>query len=291
MSKTPPLIAIVGPTASGKTALALTLAQRHSGEIIAADSRTIYKGMDIGTAKPTIPEQLLVPHHGLDVVEPGEPFSASTFKELANRAINGIAAHGNLPLLVGGTGLYIDAVLYDYQFPTIGNLRRRDELQELSVDELQAKATELGISLNDSDWQNPRRLMRAIETEGVERDKRPLRENTLILGLMVDRSQLEERIRRRVEDMIASGFQLEVERLINAYGPDSEAMSGIGYRAFTKVVQGTATIDAATEEFVRGDMNLAKRQMTWFKRNPDTIWCHSQAEAIDKAEAFLSQNT
>src|SRR5688572_18783932 len=128
-----PLIAIVGPTASGKSALAMELARRHQGEIIAADSRTVYKGMDIGTAKPSPADQRQIPHYLLDVVEPNEPFTAADFQRLATAAITEIQDHDHLPLMVGGTGLYLDAVLYDYRFPGDASGADRAELAELSL--------------------------------------------------------------------------------------------------------------------------------------------------------------
>lgn len=284
-----PLIVVVGSTGSGKTALSLKLATRLSGEVIAADSRTVYKEMDIGTAKPTAAEQKLVPHHGLNIVEPGEPFSAAQFKAIALQAISDISKRGNLPILAGGTGLYVDAVIYDYHFPTLGNLQRDDRLLSLGVAELQYKAEELGVSLNESDWHNPRRLIRAIETGGSPKSKKPLRNDTLVIGLCPPREELKRRVHQRILDMVESGLMQEVELLVKRYGADSEAMTGIGYRSFAKALSGEITTEQAIEETFTATMQLAKRQMTWFKRNDDIVWVDSQDEGVKLASEFIAE--
>ncbi|HSX41378.1 MAG TPA: tRNA (adenosine(37)-N6)-dimethylallyltransferase MiaA [Candidatus Saccharimonadales bacterium] len=281
MSK--PIIAIVGPTASGKTALGIEIAKRHSGEIICADSRTVYKGMDIGTAKPTAEERAEVPHHLLDVVTPDQVFTASEFQNLARDAISDIESRGKLAIIVGGTGLYVDAVLYDYNFPP-ENQKLRAEVKALSKTELQERARELEIELNGSDFNNPLRLARAIETVGQPKGKSALRPQALVIGLDINRPELEKRIRARITQMLKAGFMAEVNELLAKYGSDAPGLNGIGYRAFAKE---QATKDAV-EEFVRGDLNLAKRQMTWFKRNGDIHWVESPAEGLKLAEEFLS---
>lgn len=286
MSK--PLIAIVGPTASGKTALGIEIAKAHKGEIICADSRTVYKGMDIGTAKPAAEEQEGVPHHLLDVVTPDQTFTAAEFQKLANGAIKDIESRGKLPIIVGGTGLYVDSILYNYEFPPV-NAEQRKELLKLSKEQLQEKVEELDIPLNDSDFNNPRRLVRAIETAGQPRSKSQLRPVTLIIGLEVERSELEERIRARILQMLKKGFMKEVHQLRMKYGPEAPGLNGIGYRAFLKVDNYSSDLNDAIEEFAKGDLNLAKRQMTWFKRNPDIKWVESPAEGRKLAESFLER--
>lgn len=284
-----PLIAIVGPTASGKSALAMEIARQYQGEIIAADSRTIYRGMNIGTAKPSAADQAEIPHHLLDVVEPGEVFSVVQFQQRANQTIVEIESRDHLPIMVGGTGLYVDAVLYDYQFPTDTEAPARVELAKLSVAQLQAQVEELGVALNDSDWHNPRRLIRAIETAGTRRDRRQLRSNTLVLGMMVGREQLEQQIRQRVEKMVASGFIEEVRQLGQRYGWESEAMSGIGYQVFGRHVRGELSLEQAISDTVGDTQRLAKRQMTWFKRNQDIRWVSGADEGLEQAAAFLAK--
>jgi tRNA dimethylallyltransferase len=169
------LVAVVGETASGKSSLALQLAQRFSGELICADSATVRRGMDIGTAKPTADERVLARHHLLDIVEPDDEFSVAQFKERADQAINEIASCGKVPILVGGTGLYIDSVLYDYQFRAVADPAERDRLNALSLQELQDAVTELDVDITGIDMHNPHRLIRLIETNGEDGTKQPLR--------------------------------------------------------------------------------------------------------------------
>lgn len=166
-----PIVFIVGPTASGKTALAIELAREVGGEIIAADSRTIYKGMDIGTAKPSAAEQALIPHWGLDLVEPGESFSAADFKAYALQKIDEISARGHIPFIVGGTGLYVDAVLFDYQFGPAANRDLRAQLETKSIEELQEYCKNNNIELPENS-QNKRYLIRQIELQGQAKTRR-----------------------------------------------------------------------------------------------------------------------
>lgn len=283
------LITIIGPTASGKTALALDLAQRFDGEIICADSRTLYRGMDIGTAKPTRAEQARVPHHLLDVLDPGEVLSAAAFKTLAEGAITDIAGRGRVPFLVGGSGLYIDAVLFDYQFPKPADPGQRAELETMSLRELQ----ELVLALNPEaaasiDTANPRRLIRAIETRGHERSRSTaVREQTLVLGLSMNKKIAQDRISKRIEKMLEEGFIEEVARVGAQWGWDNEAMSSIGYRAFKDVVLGHKSTSEGAADFALGDMRLVKKQTTWFKRNPTIQWLDRPADAVGLVEAFL----
>jgi len=248
-----PLIVIVGPTASGKTALAIELAQKFGGEIVCADSRTVYSGMDIGTAKPTADERAEVRHHLLDVASPDEAFTAADFKELANEAIKDIVSRGQLPIMVGGSGLYIDAVLFDYGFAPQGAAR---------------------------DPKNPRHM-----SKSVPRPRKDLRDNTLIIGLSVPREVLRERIEGRVEAMIRHGLLEEVRHLLSKY-PDSKALDAPGYKAFRGYLAGLVSLDEAKASFVRNDLQLAKRQRTWFKRNPYIHWFDDSDEAL----AFVTKS-
>lgn len=282
------LLVIVGPTASGKSALAMHLAQKFNGEIIAADSRTIYRGMDIGTAKPTVAEREAVPHHLLDIVDPDQSFSAADFQQRANQAIEDIQSRGHLPIMVGGTGLYVDSVLYNYSFKEGRAAQHDPELEDLRLLELQSRAEELGISLNHSDWNNPRRLIRAIETNGQQPARHELRPNTLVLGLSVDSTELEARIATRVHQMVEHGFQQEVGELLRHHKPDSEAMTGIGYRSFAQVAAGTLTLQQAIDQVTKDTKRYAKRQLTWFKRNKDINWVHNQTEAESLVSEFLA---
>jgi len=251
-----PLIVIVGPTASGKTTLAIELARRLDGEIICADSRTVYKGMDIGTAKPTEEEQLFVPHHLLDVVDPGERFTVADFKRLANEAIIDIIGRGKVPIMVGGSGLYIDAVLFDYKFAPVGTPR---------------------------DNQNPRHLSKSILVS-----KEKLRRNTLIVGICVSREILMQRIISRVNQMIDNGLCNEVSKLRAEY-PYSKALDAPGYRAIAEYLEGKLSINDARDLFVKNDLRLAKKQMTWFKRNKSIQWITNREAAVELITTFLNK--
>jgi tRNA dimethylallyltransferase len=267
----PALVAIVGPTASGKSALAMKAAQMYGGELICADSRTVYKGMDIGTAKPSVQDQAVVPHHLLDSVRPNEPFTAADFKAAANGVIEAIHNRGRVPILVGGTGLYIDSVLFDFEFGEPADLKRRAELQQMTTEALQdlCRQNNIEIPIND---QNKRHLIRAIELGGLPKNNRDVRPNTLVVGISTDREVLRQRAERRAQAMLRAGITDEVQRLANEYGWESEAMTGNIYRIFRGVIEGMKSGQEALKEVVTSDMQLAKRQMTWFRRNPHIVW-------------------
>lgn len=237
----PPLIVILGPTASGKTSVSIELAKQVNGEILCADSRTVYKYMNIGTAKPTLKEQQGIPHHLLDIIEPSQKYSTAQFQADANEAISDIRSRGRMPIMVGGTGLYIDSVLFNYTFS--GKAAKRNPLNE-------------------------RHLMNANQSDRTK----PLRTNTLVIGIMVDRETLKSRIADRVEQMFKDGFLNEVAYLAKKYGWENESMSGIGYRLAREHLEGDASIEDVKDAFVRRDLSLAKRQMTWFKRNKEIQW-------------------
>lgn len=283
-----PLVAIVGETASGKSALALKIAGRYDGEIICADSRTVYKGMDIGTAKPSLQERQAIPHHGLDVVEPGGRFSAAEFKDLTQKIIKDISKRGKLPILVGGTGLYIDAVLYDYEFLPPPDPAIRHRYEQMSRDELRQELCERHITAPTNEY-NKRHLVRALETGGEVSRRSDLRPNTCIVGLSVDRDVLRQRITSRVDEMIRSGFVEEVRKLLSIYGSEHEAFRAPGYKPFIAYLQGALTIEQARDLFIRNDMALAKRQRTWFKRNKSIQWSATPEEAESIITNFLGR--
>lgn len=289
MSKASPLIVVVGPTASGKSALAMRIAQKHDGEIIASDSRTIYRGMDIGTAKPAPEDQRLVPHHLIDVRNPDESFSAAEFKVLAMRAIDDIAARGKLPVMVGGTGLYVDAVIFDYQFGATADEAEHARLNAMTVEELQQICREKNINMPINS-QNKRHLVRAIELGGLVSHKKLLRHDTFVVGISTEREVLRERVRVRAKEMVAEGVIDEVEEVGRRYDWRGEALKGNIYRIFRGVVEGGKSMDDAIEEFVRSDMALAKRQMTWFKRNPSIHWSANPEELERLVDTFLERH-
>lgn len=287
---TSPLVVIVGETASGKSALALELAQRYEGEIICADSRTVYKGMDIGTAKPTLADQEKVQHYGLDLITPDCYFSAAQFQHIANEAIGDITRRGKLPILVGGTGLYVDSILFNFTFPPAPDSAERERLSALDVSQLQSEIIEKDLTM-PSNSLNKRHLARVIETNGIPGLKQGMRENTLVLGLRVDREELRMRIEKRVEMMISEGFLQEVEGLGKRYGFDAPGMLAPGYRAFAKYLTHEIAMDEAAADFIKSDLALAKRQRTWFKRNNGIQWLDYRSNYVDLLTTFLNKSS
>jgi tRNA dimethylallyltransferase len=250
----PELIAIVGPTASGKSKLAIRIAKEFNGEIIAADSRTIYKGMDVGTAKPASVDQEEIPHWGLDLVEPGQRYSAYDFQKYANDKIKRIRRRGKLPVLVGGTGLYIDSVLFDFKFSPAGSER---------------------------DPRNPRHLKKTGKPADVQ-----IRPGVLLVGLMPPDDTLRDNIARRAEDMFDQGVIDETRRLLQAYGEQALAgTAGIIYRIILQLIKGQISAEEALERFKYADWQYARRQKTWFKRNPHIQWFGS----AEVAYKFITQ--
>jgi tRNA dimethylallyltransferase len=283
-----PLVVIIGETASGKSALALEIAQKFDGEIICADSWTVRRGVNIGTAKPTAEEQALVPHHVLDVVEPCEDFTAAVFKDLANRAIEDITTRGKLPILVGGTGLYIDGVVYDFGFLPAGDRDARQELNALSIAQLLQKIADLGIEVGGVDTRNKRRLIRLIEANGAQPTKKTLRPNTLILGLKVEREVLRDRIERRTNAMFTAGLENEVRKLQERYGWNCEALKGVGYAQWKEYFEGTQTLAEIRQKIVKATLDLAKRQRTWFRRNNSIHWLDTPVNWIEIVELITT---
>ena len=267
-----PLIVIVGPTASGKTGLAIELAQEYGGEIISADSRAIYKHMKIGTAKPSRQERKGVPHWGLDLLEPGERFSAADFKHYANQKIDEIRQRGHVPFLVGGTGLYVDAVIFDYRFGPPADDARRQALEILSIEELKDYCISHNVVLPEN-IRNKRYLIRAIEQQGVnqERNVTP-RDDAIIVGITTDRVILRQRIEKRIEQIFEDNVVDEATRLGKIYGWDSEAMTGNIYPVVHQYLQGSVSFEEMKARCVTLDWRLAKRQLTWLRRNPYIVW-------------------
>lgn len=268
----PELLVIVGPTASGKSDLALKVAKQFDGEIIAADSRTIYIGMDVGTAKPSEEEQKLVPHWGLDLVEPGQAFSAYRFKKYAQSKIKDIQKRGKLPILVGGTGLYIDSVLFDFGFVDVSEGSQRQELEKLSIERLQnlIKDKKYPMPQNSS---NRRHLIRTIERKGQTGSKSSIKNNVLLVGLMPDEQTLKKRIAQRAEMIFQSGVTEETERLMNKYGEEAVMKTaGIVYKICIKIIKDEITSQRGLELFKAADWQYVRRQRTWFKRNKFIRW-------------------
>lgn len=251
------LLVIVGPTASGKTAAAIEIAQMYEGEIVCADSRTVYRGMDLGTAKPTTEEQELVPHHLLDVVEPDEAFTVADFKELANQAIEDVQRRNKLPIMVGGSGLYVDAVIFDYGFSDSEAARNPINPRHLSLD--------------------------------TPRPRSGLRPNTVVVGINPDLEILKQRVKDRVDAMVKDGFMDEAKKLFTSYGTDVKALHAPGYKAFKDYFENKISLDEAKAQFVRNDYLLARRQRTWFKRNKSIHWFDNREELVDFVTTILNK--
>lgn len=284
MTDSLPLIVIVGPTASGKTGLAIDLAEQFGGEIISADSRAIYKGMDIGTAKPSAEEQARAPHWGLDVVEPGESFTAADFKSYAQQKIIEIRSRGHVPFLVGGTGLYIDAVVFDYQFGHVADPTTREKLEAMTIEELHIYCNKHNIILPENEH-NKRYVVRAIERAGTADSRRtePI-STSVIVGIATDREVLRERINGRAEQLFKDGVVAEATMLGKKYGWESEAMTGNIYPLIRQYINHELSLDDVKQRFVTLDWRLAKRQLTWLKRNPYITWL-----LLDEAYQYLAQ--
>ncbi len=302
--KQQPLVALVGPTAVGKTEAAVALAQRLDMEIVSADSRLFYRGMDIGTAKPTSEERRGVPHHLIDVANPGQTWSLADFQRAAAEAIAGIHLRGRLPLLVGGTGQYVRAVLEGWQAPRAAP----DPRLRAALESLAARITPHGLharlALLDPqaaeaiDPRNLRRTVRALEvilttgrrfSEQRKRGESPYQ--VLMLGLFRERQELYARIDARLQAMLEAGFLEEVAGLLRAgYSLDSPALSAIGYRELAAHLRGELTLEQAVTLIKRQTRVFVRRQANWFKRDDPRIqWVQAgpgsvDAKVIDKLE-------
>ena len=284
-----PLIAIVGTTATGKSELAIKLAERHNGEIVSADSWLVRKYLDIGTAKPTKDMQRTVPHHLIDIIEPDEDYSAAEYKKQAQKVIEDILSRGKLPILVGGTGLYVDAVLYNYSFLNKSDKATRDGLNSMSLSELHHLAELKGLDTTQIDARNKRRVIRLIEAEGALPSKGELRANTLVIGLRAKSEDMRSAIKKRVDTMFELGLIKEVERMKNKYGWDCEGLKGIGYSEWRLYFEGNQSLLETKERIIKDTMALARRQQTWFKRNKSIHWFTSPVN-IDNVDTFITTN-
>lgn len=282
------LVVICGPTATGKTALAVSMAQRFGGEVVSADSMQIYKGMDIGTAKPTEQERGGIPHHMIDFAEIGEEYGASFYSIHARECIEDIAERGKLPILCGGTGLYISAVVYPLDFNGTGaDTAYRAELADFANKygsmALYQKLAELDAeAANAIHPNNVRRVIRALEiikkqgNSCLARSQKIFNDDPLFelawVGLTMDRGVLYSRIDARVDNMMEMGLLEEVETLAKQYGKGSIAFQALGYKELLCYLNGQTTREAAVDQIKTGTRNYAKRQLTWFKRENNIQW-------------------
>lgn len=290
------LLVLVGPTAVGKTAAAIELAEQLNGEIISADSRYLYRGMDIGTAKPTRAEQARVPHHLIDVTTPDQPWTLAQVQAAALEAITTLHARGKLPVLVGGTGQYIRAITEGWQAPPEGDPQLRTALeQEFQQHGVLALADRLRAvdpaSAEKVDLKNSRRVIRALEvalTTGEsfvsQRQKHPPPFRILTIGLTRHRPALYARIDARVDEMLRAGLQVEVERLVDhGYGWELPAMSALGYKQMGGYLRGEYDLGTAVQNIKRDTRRFVRRQANWFKPNDPLIhWF--EADTTGRAE-------
>ena len=282
MRPAPPILAIVGPTASGKTDLALALAREVDVEILVADSRQVYRGMDVGTAKPDAAARATVPHHLLDLVAPDAPFTLHDWLRAARRVVDEVGERGRLPLLVGGTGLYVAALLDGYRLPDPApDPRRRaelaDQLERDGLAHLAARLAELDPTVAArTDLRNPRRVLRAIERAeagGPPAGREPHAAAVRVLGIGRPREVLLARIRARASWMFGAGLLDEVRDLQSAgFGPDLEPMTGHGYREAARHLAGEWPLQQAIDVTATRTGQYARRQMTWFRRDPRVMW-------------------
>ena len=291
-----PIIVLTGPTASGKSAISLEVAQRFNCEIICADSMTVYRGMDVGTDKPTLTDMKGIPHHLLDIKNPDEEFNVSMFIEKVAKLVSEIQHRGNIPMLVGGSVLYIDAFVFNYKLPPIApNKELREELEKLGAEELFEKLCKLDP---DCEWtvdrHNRRRIIRALEvwlaTErpfSEQKSKTPLPENILYLAVDRDREKLYAGIDARVDIMFRTGFIEEVKRLKDKYD-NNTAMQAAGYKQIGEFLDGKTTMEDAATRTKQTHRNYAKRQLTWLRRNQDIQWIKDIPEAEKLINQFLS---
>ncbi|AQQ53688.1 tRNA (adenosine(37)-N6)-dimethylallyltransferase MiaA [Planococcus lenghuensis] len=298
----PDVLAIVGPTASGKTALSLALANRLGGEIISGDSMQVYKGLDVGTAKISPDEMAGIPHHLLDILDPAESFSVADYQRLVREKIDEIHSRGKLPIIVGGTGLYIQAVLFDYRFAedkTDPALREAlyEELEQKGPAHMHKKLTGL-----DPDTaihpNNTRRVLRALEillTGGrpeTTKGNVPLY-NEAIIGLDLPRSILYERIDFRVDDMLANGLLQEAEMLVDRKLTAAQAAKAIGYKELFPYLSGEQQLEEAIRLLKKNSRNYAKRQFTYFRNKLPVYWTDAlqpTEKIVAEVEGFLKEN-
>jgi tRNA dimethylallyltransferase len=300
----PPLILIVGPTAVGKTEIAIQLAERLNGEIVSADSRLFYRGMDIGTAKPSREEQARVPHHLIDIANPDEILSLAVFQQKAHAIIADIHSRKKLPLLVGGTGQYVRAVTEGWTPPEVKpdeDLRNELEKQkdENGIYWLHEKLKELDpVAAEKIDARNYRRTIRALEvimTTGKkfseQRGQIDSPYHLITIGLMRPRAELYARVDARIEAMFASGFLDEVKRLLaSGYSPTLPTMSAIGYRECVEVLEGKIKIEEAKQAIMRMTRVFVRRQANWFKESdPNIYWYPVKDRVVDEIEKNIHQ--
>ena len=282
------IIVILGPTACGKTALSIAIAQRFNCEIISADSMQVYQGMDIGSAKIKAEEQNGIPHHLIDIIPPQQPFSVADFHSLADRAIEDITARGKMPLVCGGTGLYINSLVTPYNFASSTDAdpqiraRLRQEFAEHGGEEMYKRLQQIDPQYaNKIHHHDSRRLIRALEIyeasgqrpSDLQAANQPVKYRPVMIGLTADRARIYQLIEQRVDLMLDAGLIDEVKRLLDAgISTDAVSMQGLGYKQIAAYLAGEMDLAEAVATLKRDTRRFAKRQITWFKRDPRICW-------------------
>ena len=302
----PKVVVIVGPTASGKTALSIELAKKINGEIISSDSMQIYKDMDIGTAKVTKEEAEGIKHYLIDCVSPDERYTVSDFKKDAENAIEEILAKGKTPIVVGGTGLYVNSLIYGIEYQDMKfDEQYRDELMkkaetESGLKEIWDEANQIDpeamkkISPNDK-----KRIVRVLEifkATGKTKTEQEIlsRQNGVkydykVFGITMERGKLYSRINLRVDIMIEKGLEEEVRKLVNKYTKFPTAMQGLGYKEVVEYFDGNLTYEEMIDKIKQESRRYAKRQLTWFRKNKETIWLDSENDMEDNINVILGE--
>lgn len=302
----PKVIVIVGPTASGKTALSIELAKKINGEIVSCDSMQIYKDMNIGSAKPTIEEMQGIKHYLIDVVNPNERFSVAEYKRQAEKAIENIIAKRKIPIIVGGTGLYADSLIYGIDYPETKfdegyrkNLEKIAETKEgLSALYNQAKIIDEEASKRISE-NDKKRIIRILEIyhqtgktkteQEAESRKKDVKYDYRVFAINMDRSLLYDRINKRVDIMIKNGLIEEVDNLLKKYKDFPTAMQGLGYKEVVNFFNGELTKEEMIEKIKQETRRYAKRQLTWFRKNKETIWIDGQEDIKNNINIILEE--
>ena len=297
------VIVICGPTASGKTALSIELAKQINGEIVSADSMQIYKDMDIGTAKPTKEEMQGIKHYLIDFVSPDERYSVADYKQDAKKAIREILKKGKVPIIVGGTGLYIDSLIYEIEYPNIEfdekyREKLEKEVEEKGLEELYERAKEVDVEATKKISKNDKkRILRILEIyhatgknkteQEIESRKKEVEFDYKVYALNWDREKLYERINKRVDIMIEQGLIEEVKNVHEKYNEFPTAMQGLGYKEVVEYLENKTTKEEMVEKIKQETRRYAKRQMTWFRKNKQTIWLNAEEEIQNNIKIIL----
>ena len=305
------IICVAGPTASGKTALAVEIAKMTDGEVVSCDSMQIYRRMTIGTAKPVPEEMEGIPHHMIDICEPDEDFSVSKYCDMAAPVVDDIIARGKTAVIAGGTGLYMDSLIKGNDFapfPATGHRQRLEEkLSAVGLDTMLAELAAIDPEAAERSQRNPRRIIRALEvfyetgetitSHNLRTQAIPPRYKPLWLGLdFADRAELYRRIDLRVGIMLQQGLVEEIRSLLDEGIPKSAtSMQAIGYKEFSEAMDGRISIEEAADQVRQSSRRYAKRQLTWFKRNPDMHWLTRQpgmgsAEILEMARQVIQES-